>query len=181
MRPALLGLAVLMTACGPSEPGPPATELRQTPAPAPAWTMHSITLYLPAPVIERRISSGVLAEYIRELQTRASTEFASRPVQRGVSGAVVVMVKPGGKARAWIATGEPIESNIRAEIETAMAAIAPPEVTGGPVVFGLLFSAWGGGEPPPGLPMPTPDSWKVLSADGGRLMDDRFYEEAWAL
>jgi hypothetical protein len=104
------------------------------------------------------------------------------PAQEGVSGAVEVMVKPDRQARVWLATGAPMEPETQAAIEKALAEAPPPEVVGGPVVFGLLFSAWGGGTPPAGLPMPTPEAWNALSGDaGGRVMDDRFYEEAWGL
>jgi hypothetical protein len=68
MRLSLLGLVMLMTACGPSNPAPRDSELRQTPA----WTMHSITLYLPTPVIEQRVPTAVLGDYIKDLRVRAS-------------------------------------------------------------------------------------------------------------
>ncbi|WP_436355962.1 hypothetical protein [Brevundimonas sp. CEF1] len=182
MRLSLLGLVLLTTACGPSNPAPRDSELRQTPAPTPAWTMHSITLYLPTPVIEQRVPTAVLGDYIKDLRARASNAFMELPAQEGVSGAVVVMVKPGRQARVWLATGAPMEPEMQAAIEKALAEAPPPEVVGGPVVFGLLFSAWGGGTPPAGLPMPTPEAWNALSGDAGDwVMDDRFYEEAWGL
>ena len=178
----LLGLALLVTACGQSTPRPQEAELRQTPAPAPVWVMHSTTLYLPASIIEQRVSAPVAGEYIKDLDARALSEFSEQPEQNGVSGAVVVMVKPGGQARVWLATGGPMEPAAQTAIEKALAEVPPPKVVGGPVVFGLLFSAWGGGTPPVGLPMPTPAAWHILSGDaGGRVMDDRYYEEAWAL
>ncbi|MNT12728.1 hypothetical protein D3C72_1476680 [compost metagenome] len=182
LGPSLLGLALLTAACGQSTPAPQEAELRQTPAPDPAWTMHSITLYLPAPIIEQRASAQVLGDYIWDLRARALSEFSKPSAQEGVSGAVVVMVKPGRQARVWLATGAPMEPEIQAAIERALAEIAPPEVADGPVVFGLLFSAWGGGAPPDGLPMPIPEAWRVVSGhEGGRVMDDGYYEEVWAL
>lgn len=182
MRLSLLGLVLLTAACGPSNPAPQESELRQTPAPAPAWTMHNTTLYLPAPIIEQRVPATVLGGYIKEIGTRASAEFTELSVQGGVSGAIVVMVKPGRLARVWLATGTPMEPQTQAAIEKALAEVGPPEVVGGPVVFGLMFSAWGGGAPPAGLPMPTPEAWHVVSGhEGGRVMDDGYYEDVWAL
>jgi hypothetical protein len=178
-----MGLALLLAACGPSTSEPQKNELRQTPAmpPAPAWATDSVTLYLPDTVIEDRISAQALGAYIRELQAAALEVFTTSPAPSGKSGALVVMVKPGRVARSWIVTGDAIEPAFRTKIDTAMAAVIPPEVVGGPVVFGLLFSAWGGGMPPNGMPMPIPESWDGLSALGPRVMDDRFYEDVWNL
>lgn len=144
--------------------------------------MHSTTLYLPAPTIEQRVPATILGGYINDMRTRASAEFTELPAQEGVSGAVVVMVKPGRQSRVWLATGAPMEPETQAAIERALAEIAPPEVADGPVVFGLLFSAWGGGAPPDGLPMPIPEAWRVVSGhEGGRVMDDSYYEDVWNL
>jgi len=180
VRMSLLGLALLAAACEQSTSAPQEGELRQTHASAPAWTMHSTTLYLPAPIIEQRVPATVLGGYIQDMRTRASVEFSGLPAQRGVSGAVVVMVQPGRQARVWLATGAPMPTETRSAIEKALAEVAPPEVVGGPVVFGLLFSAWGGGAPPEGMPMPIPATWRAVSGHAeGRVMDDDYYAEVW--
>lgn len=153
---------------------------RTGPVPGPAWTMHSIALYLPGEAIEPRVPAGVLAGYVEALKERATIEFSAHS-HAGVSGVIVVMIKPGQEARSWIVTGTPIATEILAPIEQGLEAVVPPDVSGGPVVFGLVFSAWGGGELPPGMPMPIPESWNVLSGPEGRLMDDAFFNEVWML
>ncbi|HAJ04384.1 MULTISPECIES: hypothetical protein [unclassified Brevundimonas] len=142
--------------------------------------MHSVTLYLPGEVIEPRVPAGILATYVEALKESASTEFSAQS-HAGVSGVIIVMIKPGQGARSWIVTGTPIQAEVLAPIEEGLEAVVPPDVSGGPVVFGLVFSAWGGGEPPPGMPMPIPENWDVLSGPEGRLMDDAFFNEVWML
>ncbi|MBB5661068.1 hypothetical protein [Brevundimonas halotolerans] len=142
--------------------------------------MHSITLYLPGEVIEPRVPAGILATYVGALKERATIEFSAHS-HAGVSGVIVVMIKPGQESRSWLVTGTPVQTEIRDSIEQAFEAVVAPNVSGGPVVFGLVFSAWGGGEPPPGMPMPIPESWNVLSGPEGRLMDDAFFNEVGML
>lgn len=178
--PILLSL-LLMGACDATPVrDPQGDDFRKTPVPGPAWSMHSVTLYLPDDVLEPRIPAITLASYIESLKERAATGFSAHS-HPGVSGVLIVMIKPGQEARSWIVTGTPVQTEIQASIEQALEAVAVPDVSGGPVVFGLLFSAWGGGKPPPGMPMPVPESWQVLSGPEGRLMDDAFFNEAWAL
>jgi len=142
--------------------------------------MHSITLYLPGEVIEPRVPAGILATYVGALKERATIEFSAHS-HAGVSGVIVVMIKPGQESRSWLVTGTPVQTEIRDSIEQAFEAVVAPNVSGGPVVFGLVFSAWGGGESPPGMPMPIPESWNVLSGPEGRLMDDAFFNEVGML
>lgn len=155
-------------------------DFRKSPVPGPAWTMHSVTLYLPGEVIEPRVPAGILATYVKALKERASTEFSAQS-HAGVSGVIIVMIKPGQEARSWTVTGAPIATEILTPIEQGLEAVAAPDVSGGPVVFGLVFSAWGGGRLPLGMPMPIPESWNVLSGPEGRLMDDAFFNEVWML
>ncbi|MDP3379619.1 MAG: hypothetical protein Q8S53_14740 [Brevundimonas sp.] len=142
--------------------------------------MHSVTLYLPAEVIEPRVPVNVLGSYVEALKETAATGFSDHP-DAGVSGVIIVMIMPGQEARSWIVTGTPIQTEILEPIERGLEAVAAPDVSGGPVVFGLVFSAWGGGRLPLGMPMPIPESWNVLSGPEGRLMDDAFFNEVWML
>lgn len=182
MRWALLVLVWLLGSCSSPESAPPQNELKQTPVPIPVWRMHSVTLYLPPPMIDQRISATALSDYIKALRARAPGAFAEHSPQPPVNGAVVVMIRPGRQSRVWMATDAPMRPQVQADIEAALAGIEPPATTGGPVVFGLLFSAWGADMPPEGVVAPVPESWRTLT-DGlhPRAMDDTFFEEVWRL
>ena len=182
MRPAPILLSLLLMGACDATPvqNPQGDDFRKSPVPGPAWAMHSITLYLPGEVIEPRVPANTLAGYIEALKGRAATGFSAHS-HAGVSGVIIVMIKPGQEARSWIVTGTPIQTEIRESLEQSLEAVKAPDVPGGPVVFGLVFSAWGGGTLPPGMPMPVPESWQVLSGPEGGLMDDAFFNEAWAL
>ena len=182
MSKVLIFLSVLLMGACDAAPARDARgdDLQKSSIPGPTWVMHSITLYLPGEVIEPRVPAGTLASYIEALKEKATSAFSGHS-HAGVSGVAIVMIRPGQEARSWIVTGTPIQPEIREAIEQGLETVKAPDVSGGPVVFGLVFSAWGGGEPPPGMPMPVPESWQVLSGPEGRLMDDAFFNEAWNL
>jgi hypothetical protein len=178
MRAAAAILALALGACeGPAAADGPA--LAQTPAPA-GWRMSSVTLYLPDSVFEERISSADLADYIKRLRAEAAAAFASRSIGPGASGAVVFIIQPDGQSRLWLVSGEPaVDAAISEVVIRRLETVPAPRPKGGPVAAALIFDLWGGGAPPPGMPMPLPESWRRLIPEGGMRMDDDFLDKAW--
>lgn len=176
----VFSIAAALAACGPATPEQPAPSAPVRSLATPGWTMTSTTLYLPYPVIEERVTTVELAGYINRLKAEAITAFASQPAGPGVSGAVVFIAQPDGQTRVWLLTGEPgLPTPIIEAVLARFKTVAPPEVTNGPVVAGLIFDVWGGGAEPEGMPMPLPDSWRRLLPEGGGYFDDAFVSRVW--
>ena len=167
--------AVLLTpAAGCSEPAPEPVEVQAN------WTMTSITLYLPDFVISERVSAEALGRYINQLKVEAAKAFADQPTQAGVTGTIIFIVQPDGRSRVWIVSGEPaLDATVSDAVTAQLAKTPTPRVSGGPVAVGVNFNAWGGGAPPPGMPMPIPDSWRRLIPEAGVRMDDDFLAKVW--
>lgn len=167
---AVLGLA----ACN-REPAPVAAE-----APAEAFVGKDVVLYLPDPVMKARVEVSALSPYVNAAATAAEGAVAAGPVQPGASGMLLLMVKPGGRAKAWVVTGDPaLKPETVAAMVKAVEAIPAPAVREGPVLVGVGFDAWGGGAPPTGASPPIPRDWYAYFAkDGGRL-DDAFMARVW--
>ena len=175
----LIGLAGFsLSACdlgGDRSAAPPEAE-----APAEAWVGKDVVLYLPDPVMKARVEVSALSPYVNAAATAAEGAVAAGPVQPGASGMLLLMVKPGGRAKAWVVTGEPAPSaETVAAVVKAVEAVPAPAVREGPVLVGVGFDAWGGGAPPAGASPPIPRDWYAYFAkDGGRL-DDAFMARVW--
>jgi hypothetical protein len=147
------------------------------------YEFRSITLYLPQGVIAERLpETRVLADYILALSAKADATFVATERKHGVSGALVVVVKPGKRSRAWVVTGRPaLPAAFVTALEEALGEVAAPE-TSGIVAFGLIFDGWGGGAPPTtgrGLEMPLPDSWVEALGPDGAFLDDKLILKVW--
>lgn len=147
---------------------------------AEAWVGKDVVLYLPDPVMKARVEVSALSPYVNAAATAAEGAVAAAPVQPGASGMLLLMVKPGGRAKAWVVTGEPAPSAATvAAVVKAVEAVPAPAVREGPVLVGVGFDVWGGGAPPAGASPPIPRDWYAYFAkDGGRL-DDAFMARVW--
>jgi hypothetical protein len=76
---------------------------------------------------------------------------------RGSGGFVVVAVKPGQRSAAWIDVQPGLPPSLVKELIVRLRAVAAPNVVGGPVVFAIKTSIWGGA--PPVQQMPKPREW----------------------
>ncbi|NWE50860.1 hypothetical protein [Brevundimonas sp. P7753] len=171
----MAGLAVMGLAACNREPSPVAAE-----APAEAWVGKDVVLYLPDPVMKARVEVSALSPYVNAAAIAAEGAVRAAPVQPGASGMLLLMVKPGGQAKAWVVTGDPAPSaeTISAMIK-AVEAVPAPAVREGPILVGVGFEAWGGGAPPAGASPPIPRDWySYFSKDGGQL-DDAFMARVW--
>lgn len=149
-------------------------------APAEAWVGKDVVLYLPDPVMKARVEVSALSPYVNAATLAAEGAVRAAPVQPGASGMVLLMVKPGGRAKAWVVTGDPAPSaETLAAVIRAVEAVPAPAVREGPILVGVGFEAWGGGAPPAGASPPIPREWYAhFSKDGGRL-DDAFMARVW--
>lgn len=168
---AVMGLA----ACNRGESAPAPVE-----AAAEAWVGKDVVLYLPDPVMKKRVEVSALSPYVNAAARAAEGVVRAAPVQPGASGMLLLMVKPGGRAKAWVVTGEPaLKAETVAAMVKAVEAVPAPAVREGPVLVGVGFDAWGGGPPPAGASPPIPRDWyRYFSKDGGRL-DDAFMARVW--
>ena len=172
----IMALAAVMAlaACN-QEPSPAPAE-----APAEAWRGKDVVLYLPDPVMKARVEVPALSPYVNAATLAAEGAVRAAPVQPGASGMLLLMVKPGGRAKAWVVTGEPAPSaETVAAVVKAVEAVPAPAVREGPILVGVGFEAWGGGAPPAGASPPIPRDWySYFPKDGGRL-DDAFMARVW--
>ncbi|MGH7020489.1 MAG: hypothetical protein ACREEY_11440 [Brevundimonas sp.] len=172
----IMALAVVMglAACN-REPAPLVAK-----APAEAFVGKDVVLYLPDPVMKARVEVSALSPYVNAASVAAEGAVRAAPVQPGASGMLLLMVKPGGRSKAWVVTGEPAPSaDTVAAVVKAVEAVPAPAVREGPVLVGVGFDAWGGGGPPAGASPPIPRDWYThFAKDGGRL-DDAFMARVW--
>lgn len=171
---AAFSLSLGLAACNQASAPAPAE------APAEAWRGKNVVLYLPDTVMKARVEVSALTPYVNAATTAAEGAFRAAPVQPGASGMLLLMVKPGGRAKAWVVTGEPAPSaETVAAVVRAVEAVPAPAVREGPILVGVGFEAWGGGAPPVGASPPIPRDWySYFPKDGGRL-DDAFMARVW--
>ncbi len=171
----MAGLAVMGLAACNREPAPAPAEV-----PAEAWVGKDVVLYLPDPVMKARVEVAALSPYVDAATAAAEGAVRAAPLQPGASGMVLLMVKPGGRAKAWVVTGEPaLKPDTVAAMVKAVEAVPAPPVREGPILVGVGFNAWGGGAPPAGASPPIPRDWySYFPKDGGRL-DDAFMARVW--
>lgn len=149
-------------------------------APADAWAQKDVVLYLPDPVMKRRIEISALSPYVQAAGTAAEAAVRAAPPQAGASGMLLLMVKPGGRSKAWLVTGEPAPSaQTVAAVIAAVEAVPAPAVREGPVLVGVGFDAWGGGAAPAGAQPPIPRDWYAHFPSNGGLLDDAFMARVW--
>lgn len=175
----LAGLAAFsLSGCdrsGDKAPGASSAE-----APAEAWVGKDVVLYLPDPVMKARVEVSALSPYVNAATAAAEAAVRAAPVQPGVSGMLLLMVKPGGRAKAWVVTGDPgLKPETVAAIVKAVEALPGPAVHGGPILVGVGFEAWGGGAAPAGASPPIPREWYAYFPKDGGLLDDAFMARVW--
>jgi len=145
-----------------------------------SFALTSIALYLPEQALEERgPSAAVLSAYIEALIAQAKTALAAAPKQRGVSGSIVVGLKPPAQSRVWImASNAGAQTALTALLKASLEATSPPAVKNWNA-FALNFNAWGGG-PAVASTLPVPDEWRrALDAQGGGMLPDSALSAIW--
>jgi len=133
------------------------------------FVVSGLVLYQPNNMLAFRIRNDAraFANYLGQVEARETALFAQAGPHRGVSGAIVIAIKPGGQSRAWLVLGpnvqlDPTPAHIKAEAE----AVPPLPVQAGPIAVAILFKAWGGGLPVTDAahPAPIPLEWAGAAA-----------------
>lgn len=151
----------------------------QEQAAAPAWKQEDIWLYMPDQIIKQRIDDKALAPYMKQVTAAAEGVLNAAPRQPGSSNMLLVMIKPGQRAKSWIVGSKPdLSPDMVEAVTAAVDGLSAPAVTGGPVLVGVRFNAWGGGEPLISERPPIPKDWYQYFGDKG-LLDDAFMARVW--
>ncbi len=146
----------------------------------PAFETTSLTVYQ-AEILETVMPDvDQLTGYLDRLQDVAKQRFAAVKGQPGVSGSIVIAVKPGGKRRIWVMSPASIAPAIRSSIEAALMAQPQSMDLKGVFLIAINFDAWGGGENwPPNAPGPLPPEWERQIPPEGVMLDDAFLLKVW--
>jgi hypothetical protein len=148
----------------------------------PPFTMTSLALYQPEEMLPIRFGGdvGPLADYVEALVAAADRTFAGAKRGTGVSGALVVALRPGRRSKVWLALGDNrLDDELRRALIAALEAVPPVEVHGGPFAFNLNFEAWGGGTPAtsPESPLAIAPEWRGVKVSG--VMPDAVLDVLW--
>jgi hypothetical protein len=148
-----------------------------------AYRPTALSLYQPEAVLKARVDNRLLAGYVHEVSGAARAVFSSAPRGPGVTGAIVVAVKPGGGSRVWLVLGDNTLATATAEALVRRAgALAPLAVQNGPVAFALNFEAWGGGKPitTAQQPRPVPEDWaRAIAGVPDAVLPDAALAKLW--
>jgi hypothetical protein len=135
-----------------------------------ALVVNQNLLYQPEEVLQRRVASvEALGDYLNQVMAVASAYWSEVPPGAPRSVALVVAIKPGGKARFWLEAEQGgLGPELVAGLFERLRAVPPPVVREGPVAVSLQATLWGGGKAAGGWPF-LPKEW-VEAAGGKELL-----------
>jgi hypothetical protein len=149
------------------------------------FMLTSVALYQPDPVLRERMGADAtpLSNYIKALQAEASAIFSNAERGDGLSGSIVVAVKPGGQSRVWLVLGQnKLDPALREALIARLQRVQPVVAVSGPIAFALNFNAWGAGTPilQPAEHIPIPEEWKAaMKGQPAGVMPDAPLEVLW--
>ncbi len=136
------------------------------------FSMSGLILYQEDQVMRDRIASNIslLADYSLILEARAKEVFKNAEPQDGVSGVIVVTIKPGNQSRMWLALeNDTLPETLKQNVLQELSSVKTIPVKKGPIMFGLRFDAWGGGKPLEES-HPIPQEWKDVIKDNNPVI-----------
>ena len=131
---------------------------------------------------ERGLTAESLTYYIKAVETLANSVLESLSNRQGVSGSLVLGVKPPSRSRLWVSM-ESVELDIEflSLLKAGIEEIPAPRVFA-PVAFAINFEAWGGSaEEKPLIPL-SPREWTDAVKKMGRSemeVPDEIFEVVW--
>ena len=133
------------------------------------FAVKSLALYQPNDVLVARLGTDAapLASYVKQIEARETALFANSTKHPGVSGAIVIAIKPGRQSRAWLVLGSSgVPASLALQVAAEAEAVFPVSVRLGPIAVAIMFDAWGGGQPVTDRehPAPVPPEWRGTSA-----------------
>ncbi len=150
-----------------------------------SFKLESITLPQPDGTLQARLGGAKeLADYIKLIAASLEASFRAAGNLQPTTGAAVVAVKPGRRAKFWLMSSEyPIVEAITNDFRHRFEKISPVAVQEGPVAFAVIFTINGGAKPltEKGNPMPLPEEWKEAAkkVPGPLLVPEGFLALVW--
>ena len=147
------------------------------------FQMSSVTLYQPNEVLQARVpDTRALAAYIQSVTTVCQEHFAEARTPELLD--VVVAIKPGRRARAWLVSATRTESEAALDaLRRQIEAIRPTDVREGPVAFAIIGSIAGASRPPfdaAGYEPPMPREWRDAPTTGSEdVVPDDILRVIW--
>jgi hypothetical protein len=128
------------------------------------FAVTSVSLYQPDSILTARLGrdASVLAAYINAVKEQAAESFASLSQSEGVTGAIVVAVKPLHHSRLWLVLGgNNLPAPLQGQLKSRIESVPTPDVQDGPIAFAINFTFVGGGQPVINQerPIPIPQEW----------------------
>jgi hypothetical protein len=144
---------------------------------------RGVVLYQPNAMLVARLGANgaqPLANYISQLNTSLSAQFAAARPQPGITAALVVGVKPGGAVRSWVVLrAGTLSPALTAQLQSAAEQVPPVAVQQGPIVFAIVFNAWGGAPAANTQNLaPVPAEW-TRGASGAESVPDGVFARIW--
>jgi len=142
-------------------------------------TKQGVVLLQPGPVLEDRVTSvDAMAEYIKAVESAAREAVLASPARQAAGGFIVIAVRPGQKSKVWLDFDAMLDAEMSRQLVSKVAAVAPFEARGGPVVFALKVATWDGRESR--RVAPAPEEWKAATKQAGRQLDiDSMIRRVW--
>lgn len=141
--------------------------------------MRGVVLLQPDAVLRERVPDiAAFGSYIEQIETAAAAPVSLNRTHDPAGGFLVIAIKPGKQSKAWLDVDPVLQPDLAKSIISRARAVPPPEVEGGPVVFAIRFSVWGGAIPDRSLP--DPPEWRdAAKKAGGTLEMGAFVERIW--
>jgi hypothetical protein len=143
----------------------------------PPFSVTGVSFYQPKEELRERMGDNpdVFVHYVEQISLEMKKVFEKAASGKGASGALVIAIKPGSKARYWLALGSNhLDQSVHDQILSIAAKATPMDVRG-VVAMAIHFDAWGGGTAitQAQFPYAMPVEWEqaLKTSGGGRLPD----------
>jgi hypothetical protein len=139
-------------------------------------------LYQPEPVLAQRVSSvPALAEYMKQVEALVREAFKDSTTPEMLD--VVLILKPGGKARAWLVSSLSKPPD-RSQLIERIQKIPTLFVREGPFAFAICTSIAGAqraSHATPGPYLPLPEEWRAAAQDSAEPLSipDGIIDKVW--
>jgi hypothetical protein len=145
---------------------------------AEALLKHGVVLLQPSAVTQERVPSvDAMADYIKAIEAAAQEAVAGHAARQSVSGFIVVAVRPGLKAKAWLDFDTLVDLDLQRQIAVRVQAVQPFAAKGGLVVFAVKVGTWGA--KPSKRQVPLPAEWRHASRDGAPQAVEALVQHLW--
>jgi hypothetical protein len=139
---------------------------------------HGVVLLQPSVVVQERVPSvDAMADYIKAIEAATREAVAGSPARQSVGGFIVVAVRPGLKAKAWLDFDTLVDLDLQRQIATRVQAVPPFAAKDGPVVFAIKVALWDG--KPSKRQVPLPPEWRSATRDGAPQAVEALVQHLW--